>query len=263
MEGAITRDVAPWFPTPTYISAPSYDLRSPREKDVMSCKSKLTQELPGASEAIAILADLDFTTFWLTRELESSKGNVWLNMSVDATRLLPLIHRCLCLSRKYAFCTSMDGDISRFNKHQCFSDAIRHAIVLFLAPIRRYFGPPASGTDLHVNHITEALQECLDHPSALRLQELIFWMITVATVEACTLALDASWFFERILDMCATVGAREFDEIRSFIEHSMCQVMWFGVIMAPGLSLMMEKLRVVVLQRREAADGEVDCRGGV
>lgn len=247
MEGAITRDVPPFFPTPSYIAAPSYDLRSPHDTDAMSCKSKLSQELPGASEVIAVLADLDLTMFWLTWELENSKGGVWSNVSVDAMRLVPLLHRCLCLSRHDALCTSLNGDVSRSNMDQCFSDAIRYAIVLFLAPIRRYFGPPASGTELHVSRVAEALRRCLDHPSALRLQKLIFWMIAVATMEACTLALDTSWFFERILDMCAIVGAKGFGEIRSFIENSIHQTMWLGVVMAPGLNLMIEKLRTVVL----------------
>lgn len=265
MEGAITRDVAPFFPLPSYISDLSHDLRSSCDTDVMSCKSNLPQELPGAGEAIAILADLDSTVLWLTRELESSKGGVWLNVSVDAMRLLPLVHRCLCLCvpADNALCIPLDGNVLRPKIDQCFSDAVRHAIILFLAPIRRHFGPPAGGTELHVNRITEALERCLDHPSALRLQKLIFWMLAVAAVEACTLALDARWFFERMLDMCAVVGARKFGEIRRFVEHAVCQTTWLGVVMAPGLGLMIEALRVVVFQLREATGDEVDGRGRV
>lgn len=244
VEGATTRDMPPFFPTPEHILVPSHDLRSPCNTEVMSPKSKLQQELPGASQAIAILIDLEYTVFWLTGEVESSNGGVWLDVSVDAMRLLPLIHRCLCLPRKHALCTSLDGGASVVNTDQCFSDAIRHATILFLAPIRRCFGPPASGTELHLNRIKGALERCLDHRSALKLQEMIFWMIAVAAVEACTMALDASWYFERILEMCTSVGARECADIWNFVQHALSQTVWFRVVMASGLDLMMEKFQL-------------------
>lgn len=253
MEGAITRNVPPLFPIPSYVSAALHDLRSLCATQVLLCSPKLQQELPGASEAIAILADLEYSVFWLAREVESDHGDFWSNASVDAMRLVPLIHRCLCLSPNDALAASIDGH----SVDQCFSDAIRHTIVLFLAPIRRRFGPPASGTELYVNHIKDAIQRCCDHQSALKLQKLLFWIIAVAAVEACTLALNASWFFDRMLEMCAIVGAKDFDDICRFIEHSIDQSMWLRVVMTPGLNLMMEKFRITVRQLVGARGNEV------
>ena len=253
MEGAITRNVPPLFPIPSYVSAALHDLRSLCATHVFLYSPKLQQEIPGASEAIAILADLEYSVFWLAREVESDHGDFWSNASVDAMRLVPLIHRCLCLSPNDALAASIDGH----SVDQCFSDAIRHTIVLFLAPIRRRFGPPASGTELYVNHAKDAIQRCCDHQSALKLQKLLFWIIAVAAVEACTLALNASWFFDRMLEMCAIVGAKDFDDICRFIEHSIDQSLWLRVVMAPGLNLMMKKFRITVRQLVGAKGNEV------
>lgn len=56
----------------------------------MLWKSKLSQELPGASEATTVLTDVDFAVSWLTSELESSKKSVWLDPAVDATRFVAI-----------------------------------------------------------------------------------------------------------------------------------------------------------------------------
>lgn len=88
-------------------------------------------------------------------------------------------------------------------------------------------------------------------------------MVIVAAAEAYTLTLDVSWFDERILYMCAIDGARNFDGMRSYIEHIARAMLWFEDTMAPTLDRMMERLQDMVLRLQGTKGGEMNGRKNV
>jgi hypothetical protein len=164
---------------------------------------------------------------------------------MDAYFLLPLVHRCLQLSDSNDF-----GHVPKGNESStppcdgAFSSALRHAIILFLAPIRRWLGPPALGTDLHVTKLISALQSCLIHPATLQLQQLVFWMLVVGALEASHLQRKCQWFFSHIVDGCAILGAKRFEDVQRTVKHAMTQSVWLEDAMSPNFELMMKGLRV-------------------
>jgi hypothetical protein len=67
-------------------------------------------------------------------------------------------------------------------------------------------------------------------------------MLVAGALEACSLGLDPSWFFPRIVDGCAILGARNFHEIEAMAEHVLVQSVWLEEVMAPRMTVMMAKL---------------------
>lgn len=245
VEGTATRDMEPFFQLPPYLLPVTQRLDLPRNATVVAWLSSWAQEFPAQQDIIDIFMDLDCTVSWLLGQLASQDGTMWARLDVDTSCLLPLLHRCLQLSGKSASGTTTKDEL--FSPVPCdkdFQDALRHAIILFLAPIRRCFGLPALGTDLHITRLISALNMCLIHRATLNLQGIMFWMLVVGALEACSLGRDASCFFSRILDCCTIMGAKRFKEVREMIKFAMNQLIWLEEVMSSPFALMMEKLRI-------------------
>ena len=252
VEGAATRDVHPFFPLPLHILPCAQTLRSPRKPAVEVCLSAWTQELPSQRAIIDIFLDLDTMITWLSEQLVTNNGSFRARSDLDASCLVPLLHRCLQLSRRDASglqATEDEEDSFSCLPHEAFHEALRQAIILFLAPIRRYFGPPAGGTELHISKLTSALELCLVHRATLNLGQLILWMVVVGGMEACSLEQDASWFFCRIVDCCTILGAKQFEDVRKTVKHAISQLIWFEEAMSSAFALMMEKLQSFMVRR--------------
>ena len=249
MEGAATRDVRPFFPLPVHILPSTQTLQSPRKPAVEVCLSVWTQELPAQRAIIDIFLDLDARVKWLSEQGVTHHGSLRARSDLDASYLVPLLHRCLQLSGRSALRlqAAEDEDSISCRRHDAFHEALRHAIILFLAPIRRYFGPPAGGTELHIMMLTSALELCLAHRAALDLGQLILWMVVVGGMEACSLGQDASWFFSRVVDCCTILGATRYEDVKRTVEHTMSQLIWLEEAMSSALALMMGELQAYMV----------------
>jgi hypothetical protein len=245
VEGAATRDVHPFFQLPLHILPSTQTLRSPRRPAVEVCLSAWTQELPSQRAIIDIFLDLDTMITWLSEQLVTYNGSFRARSDLDASCLVALLYHCLQLSRRNGSglqATEDEDDSFSCLRHEPFHEALRYAIILFLAPIRRYFGPQAGSTELHITKLTSALELCLVHRATLNLGQLILWMVVVGGMEACSLEQDASWFFCRIVDCRTILGAKQCEDVRKTVKHAMSPLIWLEEAMSSAFALMMEKL---------------------
>lgn len=246
LEGAITRDMQPFFPIPKHIQPLSSTIRMSIKPRLLTALSTWACALPAQIAVIKVFADLGATVEWLSEQFAAYQPeSSWASVQLDAVYILPLCHHCLSLSQNSGIdCCTGGNDASADEGGRCFTDALRHAIVVFLAPVRRRMGLPAPGTSLHLNNLSAALRMCLDHPATLILGEVIFWMFVAGAMEVCALKQDPSWFFERIVDACTPLGLRGYDSVRQFTVHAVTQSVWFEEALSPNFELMMAELMV-------------------
>ena len=243
LEGAVTRDAQPYFPLPQHL-LPVHSFRWPRNRSVAKTVINWTQEFPDSLPAIHIWLDLDSRLEHLRDRFAEEGEDLWGHSEVDLLELVPLVHRCLRLSGTMMTEVKSEEDCDTTSAGHIFQNALRHAIILFLAPIRRKFGHPAAGLDLHVSRLMSALRDCLDQPAALLTQPILFWMLVAGALEACNLARDECWFFSRILDCCTIMGAKTFADVKRVTLFSRTQLVWLDEAMDSNLASMLEKIKV-------------------
>lgn len=253
--GAASRDIVPFFPLPLHLlpTPPSHGQCKP---DISKTVTTWIEEFPDQHEVINIFLDLDTMITWLIKQLNLLKMDLWRQPGLDAARLMPLIYRCVELGeRRAGECPRQHAETATRHPDEAFKHALRHAIILFLAPIRRKFGPPASGTDLHLSKLISAFRTCLAHPVILKFQPLCFWMLLVGAMEACHLQreCDENWFFTRILNCCIIVSGTSFEKVELLVKHSMAEMIWFEAAVEEEVKSMMEELRMY-LEAREGAE---------
>lgn len=245
MEGAISRDVQPYFQLPLHRLPSPQMLCESHNNTVRACLSAWAREFPGESTAIDIFADLELVMMWVSGQLIVHGSDFWSRADTANSWLLPLIHRCLQLAGR---------DAVNSNQRP-FEHALRHAIILFLAPFRRCFGIPATGMDIHLSKLISALRQCFEHGAASRLWKMLLWMMVVGGLEGCNLGWDVSWLFARIFDGCAVIGLKEYEDVREAVCYTVHQMVWLDEALSPALDLMMERFRAYV--RHTDGDHEV------
>ena len=236
---------------PSFVLANDLALRRPRKASVVACLNSWQTEFPDYSAAIEIFGDLDCTISWLSEQTSAKDGSFWTQLDVDALCLdidafclLPLIHRCLQLSS-----TAADGvdcnarSITDIHIGQTYQEALRHAIVIFISPIRRCFGLPALGTDLQLTKLIRSLQACQLGHARPELEQVAMWILIVGAWEASRLGRDTGFFFFHILHGITAVGVRSFDEVRAIIEGSLHELVWLDEVMSPTYKVMMTELQ--------------------
>lgn len=182
--------------------------------------------------------DLASMTVWYDQQPDLHNGTLWRQPDRFSGWAACLLHRCLELSPR----TSRQGGRTTEACHP-FQDALRLAILLFLAPTRRLFGVPVSGSEMLLAQMRSMLEFCTVHYDITGLQKLVFWMLVVGGMEAATLSADATWFCSQIVRRCASVGATESEEISDTIERAMVGLVWLDALREPGLRLLMESMR--------------------
>jgi hypothetical protein len=151
VEGVISRDTQPFFQVPPYVTASTASLRRQGKPLVEEIVASWIREFPERPEVICIFADLDCTTSWLAEQSKIKESTFWTQLDVDALCIIPLLHRCLELSTSIAGSEPSDTSSCVFETGDlAFQEALRCAILLFLAPIRRCFGLPSLGVWLPV-----------------------------------------------------------------------------------------------------------------
>lgn len=212
---------------------------------VSACLVSWKRLLPVELTAIYIFRDLALMITWFSEQDGVRDGSIWTQPERSARWPSLLLHRCLQLSKRTPFNSDMTHRaVSADGCGEHFQDALRTAILLFLACIRRRYGVPAAGEELWLRQLRPALQSCLkDRRADAGLQRLIFWMLIVGGMETSILNGDVSWYCSRIVARCALVGATNLEEIKNTIERAMTGLVWLDEVMAPGLALLMENIQ--------------------
>jgi hypothetical protein len=260
VEGTATRDVEPFFQPPSYVLSSMQMLRSPRNPISAAWLSSWAEQFPAQQVVIDYFIDLDRTFSWLSGQIGPQSVTSWTNLDVDASCMLPLLHRCLQLSRRSASGLVIKDEVASpgpRDKH--FQEALRHAIILFLAPIRRYLGLPALGTYIHIRKLISAHELCLHQHAALKLQGIMFWMLVVGALETRSLRRDARWFFSHIADCCTIMGAKRFENIREAVKFAMNQLIWLEEAMSSAFALMMDNFCIFMEEPDKTERREQMC----
>lgn len=254
LEGAIPRDVQPFFPLPAQGPVDVGKMKIIRKPAVAACLRQWSSEFLNDAAAIDIFANLDTVVSHLANRSARDRHYLRSGVDIDEPWLLPLAHRCLRLYGRNVTGENLKAKVPTSNANP-FEEALRHAMLLFHALIRRCFGPPAAGMGLHVTELILALDQCLVHDSAMKLQRLIFWMLVVGAMEACNLGWDARWFFERIVDGCSILGAQEPQEVEATVQHAMSELVWLEDALSSSLALAMHQLKLF-MESQKACSSE-------
>ena len=189
-------------------------------------------------DIIEVFVDLASVVGWLSQESGPENISMWMSHDWALLWLVPLLHRCLQLSSQTGPWRMIEGKTPVSTPANAFQEALRHSMILFLAPIRMRLGIPAGGTESRLAMLVSALDSCLVHPAASQLQRLIFWMLVAGSLEACRLGVRTRWFCLRLAPYCAKAGVMQADQIERMINRNMSEMVWIKEIMGPGLRLM-------------------------
>ena len=182
-----TRDIPPRFPVPEMILptvAPlhqRYTVPNLVEEQLV----RLVRRYPSAHFLSQIVKDLSVIIQWF--EYESKKDISFYQPSdVSGVWLVPLIHRCLDLIPNYPDCI--------ISSELTVLEALRHATILFIQPIRRRFGINTGPPDLRIRKLKAVLirQPWSDWHG---FEPLFRWIVVSAGMEAKTIE-DQLWFAE-------------------------------------------------------------------
>ena len=173
--GCCTRDIRPIFALPVHILPAVAELHSrcSARPQVEGLLSRLVKQYPSTKALSEIVRDLSVVTQYFEHESKtdsyfyqpSNKSGDWL---------VPLVHRCLDL-------VPNDSDVTG-QAELTVSEALRHATILFMQPVRRRFGINTGSSEQRVRKLKKILQQ----PLAVwhGFEALLRWIIVSASTEA-------------------------------------------------------------------------------
>lgn len=258
IEGAVCRDVQPYFLLPLDIIPDPQTLKPSNDISVEPYIASWTRVFPAQQTIIEIFRDLQHVVCWLSAS-SSKDPEIWKRPPVCAIWLMPLLHRCLMLSGISVADEPRGEERKTPQPDEAFKNALRHAIVLFIAPIRRCFGPPAGSTELHVAKLTLALDQCLKQPVCRTLNKLVLWMLVSGGMEAGIVGTRVAWFASEIVDRCKLAGKSRYDEVREFTTRTVVRLVWLDEVMRPGFELLMGHVQDILSAKSDAES--VSSRG--
>lgn len=211
---------------------------------------------PSKVNVILLFADLGSMAAWFAeRQVMQINGFVACS-PFYADGMHSLLHRCLQLSP----CIATGSGLNRCQMHEtvedAFENALRCAMLLFLGNIRRRWGIPATGTELCLSQLRNALGICLKEKGAVaELQRLIFWMLVIGGMEAARYDGEADWFCSCIVARCAAVGATAFEDIEATVERAMTGLVWLDEFSGSELVLLLDQVRQDLLRSQIEGEG--------
>ena len=144
--------------------------------------TRLVRRYPSAIEITEIMKDLSVIIQWFDDETKLDP-KFYLPSNISGIWLLPLAHRCLEL---------IPSDSDEIEQSELMIlEALRHATILFMQPIRRRFGVNPGPTDLRVRKLRAILQQSLDRWHGF--EALFRWIVVAARMEARMIE-DQLWF---------------------------------------------------------------------
>jgi hypothetical protein len=181
-----TRDIQPRFPFPEKIlpDVGKVYQRYTVPHLVEEQLGHLVGRYPSAHFISGILKDLSVIIQWF--EYETIKNIAFYRPSdVSGVWLVPLIHRCLDL---------IPTDPNYIDQSELtVLEALRHAIILFVQPIRRRFGINTGPPDLRIRKLKAVLQQ--PWSDWYGFEPLFRWIVVSAGMEAKSIE-DQLWFAE-------------------------------------------------------------------
>ena len=244
LEGATTRDVQPFFPLPSELTDKVAALRVTLDAEVSVCIRQCERAFPDQRAVLQVFGNLATMVTWMRARCELRSGELWKRPDKHIGWVAVLMHQGMELSPRtplggHAQCTIVESD----RGGQAFRCALRSAILLFIAPVRRRFGTPVDGTEWHLGQLKFALQRCFKHSAASRLHDILLWMLIVGGIEAATKDTDVRWFCTRIISSCGDFGAADLDSVRDKVECALSGLVWLEELRESGLELLMERIR--------------------
>lgn len=170
--------------------------------------NRLVRRYPSASAISEIVRDLSVITQWFEHETNTDPY-FYQPSNISGIWLVPLVHRCLNLIP--------DAPDEIEQSELLMLEAVRHATILFMQPIRKRFGINTGSSDLRVRKLKAILQQNLAQWHGF--EPLLRWMVVAARMEARMIE-DQLWF-AGILAMYEPFQQMEEDEhldaLRAFI----------------------------------------------
>jgi hypothetical protein len=196
--GCCARDMRPKFPLPVHILPAVSELRSqysPRPL-VEEQLSRLVKLYPSTKVLAEIVRDLSVVIQYFKHETKTD-SYFYHPSDMSGNWLAPLVHRCLDLIPD-------DSNLPE-EAELAVSEALRHATILFMQPVRRRFGINTGSSEQRVHRLRTILQR----PSSVwhGIEALWRWIIVSASTE--TEAIDEQLWLAGLM-----AGFESFQDLR-------------------------------------------------
>ena len=206
---------------------------------LQDCVALWHQRCPLHAKTGTILEDVGVLVSWL-RHSYATDASLFSHIGIPQTWISPLLHQCLMLKPLER------AEETSASCGQMLQEAIRLAVIMFLAPVRRAFRVMTGEATVLATNLRAALEQC-PKEAWIGFETLQLWIISVSGMEIVSTSRDASinmietrsWFCQEMASWRREAGSRADDTTRDTMIDMLRGFAWIEAIHdAPFTQLM-------------------------